>query len=771
MKKKTVGILTFNRAANYGAVLQAYALKRVCEDKGYEVHIVNYFNGMDDEDPSLIKEFMQDPNKKRACFRMCRSLLGYVWDKNRYKAFRQFRKTYLSESRVCTTADEIVKLGYDYYICGSDQIWNYKITANEFDPIYFGELSPETKCIVYGASAHDTPFPLDMELKFKELLEKSAAPIGIREHKLANYTAELTEVSYPEVIDPTLLAGREVFDELIVDKKNPTEKPYILIYQIDSNPASDISVKSLEERFQCPVYTMTTPRIGSFRGRKGEMGPEEFLTLLKNATFLVTNSFHGIALSLLFEKEFYVYENGGVMSRIDNLLSLVNLHDRKVKMVADIDLQKKIDYSSVKKHLDDLRVDSMSFLGNAFDGERGITVSKTKEIFKLTEMQTRQKQECSGCSACIDICPTKAITMKKDEEGFLYPAVDQLKCIKCGKCDRICGFVPKQKQELGYELPKAFGVKHKDERERETSRSGAAFIAFTDIILDRGGIVYGAAMQEDFSVCHVRATTKKERDCMKTAKYVQSNVTGIYSKVAEDLKNGKEVVFSGTPCQVSGLKIMLESLNMNTDKLVCCDLVCHGVPSPQIWEDYLHYIERKYKKKIREACFRDKQFGWEAHCESFVMEDGNKIVSRDYTDLFYEHIMLRPSCHNCHYANIRRVGDLTLADFWGIEKNDANFNDNRGVSLVLVSSEKGMKLLEQVKHDIEWFETSITKCLQPTLVKPSVASPRRELFWQDYQKLEFAEFLKKYTTPIMIIPRTKRYIKQVLYMLKIRKHP
>ncbi|MGN0417679.1 polysaccharide pyruvyl transferase family protein [Anaerostipes faecalis] len=768
---KKVGIITFHQAINYGAVLQAYALKEVCEELGYEAHIVNYAASDTTEKPKPIHKFMISKNKKVALLNLVRSLMSYIGDQERWRLFYQFRKEFLSESVLCTIPEEIIQLGYDVYISGSDQIWNYKITGNYFDPVLFGEMNTNAQQVVYAASSHDTPFPLDMEFKFKDRLEKMPLAVSIREKKLADYVCELIGVKYPVVLDPTLLAGREIFEK-IPDMSIP-KKPYILIYQIDSNPACDITVRTLEKRFKCDVYTMTVPRLGSIHGRKGIAGPEKFLSLLKGADFLVTNSFHGIALSLLFEKQFYVYENGGVMTRIDGLLSELGLLGRKINNSTDIDRSDIIDYKQINFYLDKLRNESRQFL---LDGLKG-NITEKKRVKDNSNnmvpvMDKREKKDCCGCSACADCCPVNAIEMKSDEEGFLYPYVKKELCIQCGRCDRVCGFVPVKKRSEPFTLPKAYGVKHLDNSVRISSRSGAAFIAFSDIILKRGGVVYGAVMQDDFTVRHMRATNKTQRDKMKKAKYVQSSTTGIYSQVGQDLKSGKNVLFSGTPCQVAGLRAYIKEMRVADTKLYCCDLVCHGVPSPAIWKDYISYIQNKYKKRILKAEFRDKEFGWDSHCESFVLEDTpKKVVSRDYTDLFYDHIMFRPSCYNCQFANVYRPGDLTLADFWGIEKNDTSFNDNRGVSLVLVNTVKGIEFFEQAKKDFEWFECKVENCIQPTLVKSSNMSPRREAFWKDYRTMEFSSLIKKYTKPLTISLRLKRKVKNIMYQMGIRKHP
>ena len=308
--------------------------------------------------------------------------------------------------------------------------------------------------------------------------------------------------------------------------------------------------------------------------------------------------------------------------------------------------------------------------------------------------------------------------------------------------------------------------------QRESSRSGAAFIGISDVILKNGGVVYGAVMQKDFSVKHMRAENTDQRNQMKKAKYVQSTMLDVCGNIEQDLRDGREVLFSGTPCQVAGVKSFLRTRKVPGEKFYCCDLVCHGVPSPLIWKKYIQFIEQKYHGQIIEANFRDKEFGWDSHCESFVVKGRKKkVVSRDYTDLFYDHIMFRPSCHTCPFANVYRPGDISLADFWGIEKHDRSFDDNRGVSLVLVNSPAGKKLFDQASSQFEYFVCDVQDCLQPTLIRPSVPSPRRHQFWTDLQQMPFDRLMKKYTIPVSLQGKIKKQLKKLLYRTGMRKHP
>lgn len=222
-----------------------------------------------------------------------------------------------------------------------------------------------------------------------------------------------------------------------------------------------------------------------------------------------------------------------------------------------------------------------------------------------------------------------------------------------------------------------------------TSRSGAVFIALSDWILAQGGTVYGAGYADHFRVVHKRAATPKERDEFKGSKYVQSDPGNVFAQVRADLEQGRHVLFSGTPCQTAGLRSVLDLQHAPTEKLWLVDLVCHGVPAPYVWRDYLAYVEHRQGEQALAVDFRDKsRLGWSAHEESFLFPKG-KAIRRTYTDLFNKDIMFRLSCGVCPFACQQRPSDLTIGDFWGWEKVDAGFNaDNRGVSLLLINTEK-----------------------------------------------------------------------------------
>lgn len=361
-------------------------------------------------------------------------------------------------------------------------------------------------------------------------------------------------------------------------------------------------------------------------------------------------------------------------------------------------------------------------------------------MIKITD-----KSVCCGCSACASICAHKAITMKPDGMGFLYPEVDESKCADCGLCNQVCAFNSTYDKSQNLVSPDVYAVRHKDMDEIETSRSGAVFIALSDWILEHGGIVYGAGYEGHFSVVHKRAVSKEERNEFKGSKYVQSDLKDTFLQVKKDLKQGYKVMFSGTPCQTSGLLSYLRTLKQDISQLYVVDLVCHGVPAPYVWRDYLRYVEKKYHTKITSVNFRDKsQIGWTAHKESFNL--GNKYVcTSTYTDLFYKHIMFRHSCGVCPFTNLKRPSDLTIADFWGWEKVDESINrDDKGVSLLLVNTEKGRSLFSEIESYVNFLRTDIRYCMQPNLEHPSIINLLRERFEKDFTSKGFVYCGKKY---------------------------
>lgn len=361
-------------------------------------------------------------------------------------------------------------------------------------------------------------------------------------------------------------------------------------------------------------------------------------------------------------------------------------------------------------------------------------------------IQITDKKDCCGCTACKAICPTQAIKMAPDALGFLYPKVDLDKCIDCGLCEQVCSFHAEYSKLGNLSDPQIYAARHRSMNEIVKSRSGAVFVSLSDWILKQGGVIYGAGYTDHFRVVHKRATTTKERDEFRGSKYVQSDLSSTFKQVQSDLKKGVLVLFSGTPCQTSGLKSYLSWSKTETSNLYIVDIVCHSVPAPYIWRDYLNYIEQQEGQKAIAVDFRDKsRLGWAAHQESFTFADGQKKRGNSYSHLFQKCIMSRYSCSNCHYCNFTRPSDITLADFWGWQKVNPQLNaDDNGISLVLVNTAKGAVWFDQIKEGLTYTPTDKETCLQPNLSCPSTQHPLREQFEQDYINKGFHYILRRY---------------------------
>lgn len=354
----------------------------------------------------------------------------------------------------------------------------------------------------------------------------------------------------------------------------------------------------------------------------------------------------------------------------------------------------------------------------------------------------KEEKDCFGCSACMNICQSKAITMKADKRGFLYPQVDTERCVGCNLCKNICPLRNYIERSITFE-PLVFAAKNRDVNIRNNSSSGGVFYGLAEKILEYDGIVYGALFDDTFQVIHKRGKTIDDIYRMQGSKYVQSNLGSIFKSVEEDLLNQKKVLFIGCPCQIDGLKRYLK--DGIQDNLVTCDLVCKGVNSPKIWRDYLTYITKG--ERILAISFRDKTLGWRRPSMNIQTNKRNYIESASYDyffQAFYSSLILRKSCFFCQYSRLKREGDITIGDFWGIENIYPQMDDNRGISLVIVNSIKGQALFSQIESDFDIKKVNIKNCIQPSLESSEKYPKRYEEFWNDYFDKGFLYNCKKY---------------------------
>ena len=358
-------------------------------------------------------------------------------------------------------------------------------------------------------------------------------------------------------------------------------------------------------------------------------------------------------------------------------------------------------------------------------------------------------KECTGCSACVTVCPVKAIAMKADDEGFLRPFIDETGCVGCGKCEKTCpiaGEVTSEAQPLAVFAAKA------DRAVQTTSQSGGVFFALARSVLEQGGAVYGAALEDDFVTRHIRVEDAAQLHRLQGVKYVQSAPEDCYESTARDLKDGRVVLYSGTPCQIAGLCSALKGKNIATEKLLTVDLVCYGVPSPGVFRQWLRTLEKSRCSKVTAMQYRRVDAPWGEGKEYYRFADGTELEGSFYTGLYFRNLIIRPSCESCRFCNVHRPGDLTLGDFWGIENALPEFYDEKGVSLVLVNTPKGQAAFDRIAEALDHRSATLDAAVaaQPRLrniaVKPSAY---RDSFWQTLSRkgMDYVSMEQEFIAP------------------------
>lgn len=345
----------------------------------------------------------------------------------------------------------------------------------------------------------------------------------------------------------------------------------------------------------------------------------------------------------------------------------------------------------------------------------------------------KDKSECCGCGACAAICPKSCISMSADQEGFKYPSVDTEICINCGLCMRVCPF-----ERVKKHIPnKVYAAKARNNEIQYKSSSGGAFEILASYLLENGYSIYGAAYSKDFSaVSHILIEDKEDLQKLRGSKYVQSDITDLFKDIRRKLDDGARILFSGTGCQTASLKSFLQK---DYENLVTVDILCHGVPSPILFNEYVKCIRQNYGNIIS-MNMKDKTNGW-GHQKLRISAE-KKIpehIQGLWYSIFYSRVALRSSCYKCPYMDISRPGDISLGDYWGIENIDKEFYDKRGVSLVLLNTAKGEDLFNDIVNRFNLLETDIEKCMQPVLSGPQPQPEWRHSFWDSYYQNGFKE--------------------------------
>lgn len=359
---------------------------------------------------------------------------------------------------------------------------------------------------------------------------------------------------------------------------------------------------------------------------------------------------------------------------------------------------------------------------------------------------------CTGCFACMNICPANAIQADADSEGFLCPSVDKDKCVNCGKCVRVCPILNKKESGSIFE-PECYAAWSNDDNIRFQSTSGGVFTHLAEVVIERGGAVVGARYRSDNLVEHAVIHKKEDIEQLRQSKYVQSEIGFVFRDMKKELENGKPLLFAGTPCQCAGLKAFLEK---DYENLLLCDFICRGVNSPLVYMKYLSELEERYGSKVKRVWFKNKTFGWNNFATKIIFEDGQEYIADRETDPFMlgyikskTTLYMRESCYQCRFKGIERLVDITLGDFWGIEKKHSDIDIRNGVSAVIVYSEKGKMIFNNIDRRISRIECYVydvvlsNKCI--TKSAETIPKENRSIFkknMRDSKKI-FSEIISE----------------------------
>ncbi len=349
------------------------------------------------------------------------------------------------------------------------------------------------------------------------------------------------------------------------------------------------------------------------------------------------------------------------------------------------------------------------------------------------------KENCCGCAACAEKCPQEAVRMIQDREGFYYPKIDQSICNDCGMCEQVC---PLNNQAVENSNNLYLGMKAKDDGLRFAGSSGGSFGILARYIIKKGGAVYGAGYDSHMSVVHKGVDDLTHLEGLRKTKYVQSDMRGVYRQIEERLRDGKWVLFCGTPCQARALMLFLKK---EYERLIVVDFVCYGVPSPGVWRDYVKYLEKLRKGKMTDFQFRDKRNVDNGHARSYRIDE-KEYVDSIYDDffckLYFRNIIIRPSCHQCVFCTTDRSSDFTIGDFWGVEQIRPDLDDGMGISMMIVHTDKAKRIWNEIREETCWFECLRRDLIQPRLLSPTDASKSRWKFMMLYKILPFFALMR-----------------------------
>lgn len=682
MKKHyDVCIAGFWYGSNYGSLLNGYAMYRVLKDYGKEVLMLHK--------PGASSTDAEVTTGHNAEF------IHKYYDPEDISPVLPYDRLH-ELNDIC-----------DCFCAGSDQIWNYNLSFHE--NLYLPFVRDDKKLISFSTSfGHKKDrVPEEARDRIRKQFHRYSA-ISVREQFDVDILRNNYGVRSTLLFEPVFCIEKKYYTELAKNSKFDEKEPYLLTYILDPTPEKREAIQYYVQQSGLKVVNILNGVQRVWKQNKQilnlpnvleDVSSEDFLKAFMNASYVITDSFHGSAFSIIFNRPFLAIGNyGRGYERFIDLLGRLKLMDRLVTNPKDIPHDPRflepVDFTETNRIIEEEAARTVAWVKNAID-----TPKEKMPSIELPKTVTTALPShlCAGCGACVSACPVDALRLTPDEDGYYRACVDYDKCINCGKCVKVCPAL-KLPEKTNRKEPKCYEFVAADSQVLKNSSSGGIFPLLAHEAFRRKGSVVGAAWQEDFSVAHIMINSEQDLPKLQKSKYLQSYLGNTFRQVEKKLKDGEFVLFSGCPCQVTGLK---SYLGKEYDNLLTVDLLCGNSPSTRFFQEYL---KEQFPEGLQAYEFRNKTEGWNWDGVLITLKNGEQQYRRggkddDYQRVYHNHTMCAPHCENCRYQETPRFGDLTIGDFWGIGGKDKTLNTRNGVSVILCNNEKGEKYLSAIPEE------------------------------------------------------------------------